>query len=78
MAINASVAARSFQQTVKAFEQGMFHFDLSPTVSTNNMVMVIPGNLVGEASIDGIGWTHKPVIGKEFKRAVDSRFGQPG
>jgi hypothetical protein len=45
--VDASILTGCFQQPIETFKQCMFHFDLSPTISTDDVMVFIACDLIG-------------------------------
>jgi len=59
MTANTLITTGRFQEPVKTFQQRMFHFDLTAALFTDNMVVVVPCDLVGQVAAGVIGWAHE-------------------
>lgn len=75
MAVDVPKAAGLLQAAVEVFEQGMFDFDFTTTQSTQDVMMILPRDLVGEMSIPHMGWTRQSVLDQELQRPVYGRLG---
>jgi len=53
----------------------MFHFELASAFAADNVVMILPRNLIGKMSTTGMGRPRQSVLGEKFQRAIDRRFG---
>ena len=78
MTINTHVAACRFQFVIKLLKQRMLHLQLITADSTDDMVMIVPGNFILEVTIPSLGWAHQAVLCEELEGAVNGRFRKAG
>jgi hypothetical protein len=78
VAVDLSKSTGLLQAAVETFEQGMFYFDFISTQTTDDVVMVLPRDLISEMSIAGMGGTYQPILGQELQCPVYGRLGEAG
>ena len=76
MTINTQVTTGRFQFSVKLLKQRMLHLHLIAAESANEVMMIVPGNLIHQVTITFLRRTRQPILGEELERAVDGRFCQ--
>lgn len=78
MTINTHITAFRFQFAVEVLKQPVPHLDLAAADPANEMVMILPGNFIGQMTAGGPGGTCQAVFRKKLERAVNGWFGESG
>ena len=78
VAVNIAITAGFFQCAIKAFEQGMLDFDFAAAGPADQVMVVIPRNLIGEMSVAAMRGPHETVFCEKFEGAVDGRLCDTG
>lgn len=55
MTVYLSIATGFLDSPVNTLKQGMLHFDFTATDAANNMMVIIPRDLISEVSIARMG-----------------------
>jgi len=78
MAINGAESTAGFQVSVKRFERGVLDLHFTTALTTDQVMMILLGDLVNQMPVAYVGGVRQSVFGQEFECAVDGGFCQAG
>ena len=74
MAIGQFVTAGGFEFLIESLQQVVFHFQFSPALAADEVMVRVLSDLIDEMSIALVGSMSKPVPGEEVEGAVNGGF----
>ena len=78
MTVDETKAADRFQLSKNFFQRGMLDLDFAATLTTDQVMVILLGNLVDQMPATRVSGTNQSVFSQELECAVDRWFGQAG
>ncbi len=72
------ITAAGFQFSIKFIQRRVIYLNFGTAFAADQMVVFLFGNLVDQMAVAYVGRVRQSILGQEFERAVDGRFGQAG